>query len=205
MEHDIESRLAQFEVAIQDTLDNITKCVAWIVEVTDDNLRYLLAERLTRLGTAALPGLRQVIDNAEAPSDAVYLAAWTALRLGDADPAARVLIREVQGDGKWMVPTAGALARGRGSLQDDHLSAARQAVREALMRIDPSDAIVVSNLSAALRDLGGILPEEVRAKVKANCPLWVISMIEQDFPDAMEELKECNCSHGLSDRVDDSL
>ncbi|MDR1077706.1 MAG: hypothetical protein LBL55_03405 [Propionibacteriaceae bacterium] len=125
---DIEREIISFEESIRGVMRAVEACVSLLVDTEDDNLRYFLAERIPSLGTAALPKLLEIIRAPGNPIDVDYLAAWSALRLGDRGIAVDVLVREIRRGGKWSLPAANALGRNHDRLTGEQLREVAEAV-----------------------------------------------------------------------------
>ena len=78
----------------------------------DENIQHLVAERLPGLGSVIVPDLYAlVLDDPAASASLGYLAAWTAVRLGDRGRAVARLCQEVTSGSPYALPAANALAR----------------------------------------------------------------------------------------------
>lgn len=140
----------------------------------DPNLRYLLAERLPKLGISALPALNRLVEDPSAPLDARTLAALVALQLGDRGACIGALLAQVQADGEWSIPAANALAKAR-------VVEATPLIAALLERIDPGDSTSLLNASNALKELGGQPSSRARERVTRGAADWVREAFENDF------------------------
>lgn len=175
MSDEYEDRVRRFEARVRAALDEVGRCVREVAEANDDSMRYLIAERLLPLGSAALPGLLAILQDTRAQGDAGYLAAWVAVELGDRSDAAQVLIEHVEQESKWTVPAAAVLGR-------HHIEGAEEAILHALMRVDVRDGVAVAGLSEALKATGSNMPNALRARLIRETDPWIGRAVEQDFP-----------------------
>jgi hypothetical protein len=176
VEDRIEASVSAFEHRISAVREGVQSCLDEFVAVTDEDVRFLIAERLPSLGSAALPGVVDIIDNSPAGSDLRYLAAWVALVLGDRGSAVSALCVEVDSASKWSLPAANALARA-------HVQEGKPSILRALERLDPADGRTTLQWTTALRGVGGTLPGDLKGRLIGAIEPWAARVIRQDFPD----------------------
>jgi len=171
----IEDDVNRFEADLDHALNQVRDCVAWLRSAPTDDLRFLVAERLPALGSAAVPELQRILDDSTSSRGLRYLAAWVAVEVGDRGDSVSVLCSEVEAGAEWSLPAANILAKHR------ILEGAR-VVAEALDRVDPRSDLEVMGYATALRDLGGKLPESVRQRIVAESSPWIARAVATDFP-----------------------
>jgi len=175
MTSDIEARVRAFEFELGMTIDRGRACARQLREVEDDDLRFLLAERLPFLGSAIIPVLNEIRADPGSGRGTRYLAAWVAVEVGDRADSIFVLCEQVEAATEWSLPAAGVLAR-------HQITEGVVPVQKALGRVDPKDDIAVMGYLTALRDLQGTLAEPVRQRLIAEAHPWVVRVVEDDFP-----------------------
>jgi hypothetical protein len=171
---DIDARVRQFEADMSAGRYDAEFYVEQMRSTNDEDLRYLLAERLPGLGASALPALTRLMQDPIAPPEARTLAALVALQLGESEPSVRILLGQVQASAKWSVPTANALARAK-------VATAAPFVADLLERTDPRDSVRLLNVSNALKELGGRPSHLTRERVASVASRWVRDAFERDF------------------------
>ena len=175
MTEDIEAELRAFELELGSAIDRGRACARRLREVDDDDLRFLMAERLPALGSAIIPELNEVLVDPASSLGARYLAAWVAVEVGDRADSILVLCKEVEAGSKWSLAAAGVLGRHR-------IAEGVEPIQKALERVDPKDGPAVMGYLAALRDLQGSLSESVRQRLIARGDPWVARTVEDEFP-----------------------
>jgi hypothetical protein len=171
---DIKAQVRQFEKDMSAGRHDSDYYVQRMRNSNDASLRYLLAERLPRLGASVVPALDRLIEDPSAPKDARILAALVALQLGDRGACIGVLLTEVQADSEMSIPAANALARAK-------VAKATPLVAELLERTDPGDSASLLNVSSALKELGGRPSAGARERVARGAAAWVREAFERDF------------------------
>jgi len=171
----IEATVRAFEQRLSGVTQGVESCLDEFVSVTDEHVRYLLAERLPSLGSAALPSLVGIINSTQVGSGLRYMAAWVALALGDRDAAVSALCEEVDSDNEWSLPAANALARAS-------VRVAEPSILRGLQRVEPYETGAVLQWTHALRLVGGSLPNDVRERLTAAVEPWAAQAIRKDFP-----------------------
>ncbi len=171
----IQKDLARFEAELLEVADRARRCVSWLTAVQSDDLRFLVAERLPALGAVALPGVVALLDDPGVSGSTRYLAAWVATEVGDRGSCVDALCDEVEAGTQWSLPAAGVLAK-------HGIAEGVGAVLSALERVDPDDDLSVMGYATALRDLGGALPPELRARLVRGTSRWVSVALAEDFP-----------------------
>jgi len=173
---DIEIELANLNQIIERTRTSARDCVARLREAPDDDLRYLIAERLPALGSMILPDLLEVVrDSADEPT-LHYLAAWVALTVGDRTESVTVLREEVLRGSRWSLPAANSLGRHK-------VASARDEISRALDRVSSDrDNPDIAQYSAALRQVGGAISAATRAQLVKDNSSWIARAVRSDFP-----------------------
>lgn len=172
----IEEDVRRFEGELQAIADRALACAGLLRSVESDDLRYLIAERLPFLGRLVLPEMLSLLEDDQVPADTRYLAAWVALRVGDRGVAPKVLCDEVASGSEWSGPAAHALSRAG-------ITAATELIADALRRVDPRDERDVITFAGTLKDLGGSLPDDVRARLYESAAPYVVKWLARDFPE----------------------
>jgi hypothetical protein len=172
-----EQELAAFTSKISSVRRLAKDCVQAIVVSPDDDMKYLMAERLPALGTVVLPDLLEVLDETSHPRTVRYLAAWVALILGERTRSVGFLRFEVAQRSEWSLPAANALGRYR-------ISEAQVEISEALDRVslDP-DNPETAQYSAALREVGGVIDPATRGRIVNRNSSWIARAVRADFPE----------------------
>lgn len=155
----MEEEVRGFEAELGRTLGQVKACVDRLRSAVSDDLRFLIAERLPALGSAAIPGLQEMWDDPDSSRSLRYLAAWVAVEVGDRADAIDILCSEVDAGTRWSLPAAGVLAR-------HCIHAGAEPVAAALARVDPQNTVEVMGYATALRDLGGDLPPSARRRCR---------------------------------------
>lgn len=171
----IEERLRAFESEVGAALDRARACVRRLREADDDDLRFLMAERLPALGSSIVSELNEILMDPACSRNVRYLAAWVAVEVGDRGDSIHVLCAEVEAGSEWSLPAAGVLGRHR-------IAEGREPILRALERVNPKDGVAVMGYASALRELKGDLPDRVRVKFVAESDPWVARAIADDFP-----------------------
>lgn len=174
---DIEEEVRGFEAELDRALGQVKACVDRLRSAASDDLRFLIAERLPMLGSAAIPSLQDVWDDPESSRSVRYLAAWVAVEVGDRGEGIEILCAEVDAGTRWSLPAAGVLARHR-------LYEGAEPVAAALGRVDPQNSVEILGYATALRQLGGDLPASARLRILTESPEWVSRTVSDDFPTA---------------------
>lgn len=173
----MEEEIRGFESELDSALGQVEACVDRLRSAVSDDARFLIAERLPALGSAAIPGLYEIWEAPESSRSLRYLAAWVAVEVGDRGDGIDILCSEVDAGTQWSLPAAAILARHR-------IREGSGPVAAALARADPQDTVEVMGYATALRDLGGELPPVVRKRILTESPPWVARAISEDFPTA---------------------
>jgi hypothetical protein len=172
-----EQELAAFTSKISSVRQLAKDCVAAIIVSPDDDMKYLMAERLPALGTVVLPDLLEVLRETSHPRTVRYLAAWVALILGDRTSSVEFLRSEVAQRSEWSLPAANALGRYR-------ISDARKEISDALDRTSLDiDNPATAQYSAALREVGGIIDPATRERLLNGNTSWIARAVRADFPE----------------------
>lgn len=176
MGEDLEDQVWRFETQVNSVLAGVQACLKELIEEKDQAAKYLLAERIAVLGSVMLPTLRSALAGPRVEGDDTrYLVAWIAIAVGDRDEAVEVLCDEIARGTKWEVPAAVVLGRYR-------IGRSRHVILSAFERVDPRDGIAVSNLSEALREVGGELPDALRKRILDEADPWIAQAVASDFP-----------------------
>lgn len=171
----IEEQVRAFESEVGAVLDGARACVRRLREAADDNLQYLIAERLAVLGSSIIPDLNEIVVDPSSDRNGRYLAARVAISVGDRGESVHVLCAEVEAGSVWAVPAAGVLGR-------HGLAEGREPILRALERVDPRHGSDVIGYVQALRELRGDLPDRLRLKLLTESDPWIARAVEQDFP-----------------------
>lgn len=172
---EIEATVRAFEQRLRAVSLSVEACLDEFVAITDEDVRYLLAERLPSLGSAALPSLVGIIDSSPVGSGLRCMAAGVALVLGNRDAAVPALCDEVDFDSVWSLPAANALAGA-------HVRDGEPSILRALQRVKPFETSAVLQWTHALRLVGGSLPNDVRERLVEAVEPWAAQAIREDFP-----------------------
>ena len=174
---DIEREVTGFEDEVAAIRARARACVERLRATEDENVQHLFAERLSGLGSVVVPDLYAlVLDDPAASASLGYLAAWTAVRLGDRGRAAARLCQEVTSGSPYALPAANALAR-------FGLVEGLAPMTEALEKVDPDDVARIFDWAMAIRDLGGELPTEVRRDLELRTTHWHARAVLTSFPE----------------------
>lgn len=176
MSESLQDRVRLFESRVDSILVNAYDCVRELIEERDEAVKYLLAERISVLGSALLPKLRSALADPGVDEDSRYLAAWVAVTIGDRGKAVDVLCDQVARATKWAVPAAGVLG-------DSEIGQGREVILRALEHTDPKEGIAVAGFSRALRAVGGHLPADLRSRILENADPWIAQAVASDFPE----------------------
>ncbi len=171
----IEKSVRRFEAMLRDVEGQIDSCVAAFVSERDENVRFLMAERLPALGSAVGPKLVVAIRQGTLDPSLQYLAAWVAVEVGERGDAIAILCREVEERTVFAVPAANVLAKW--DIREGLIPITR-----ALEATPVADVDAMSNYVTALRDLGGDLPSTVRDRLLNDAPEWLSGPLLSDFP-----------------------
>lgn len=174
---DIERSVRQFEAMLRDGGERVDRCVAAFVGERDEDVRFLMAERLPVLGSAVGPALQAVIRQHVHDPSLQYLAACVAVVVGERGDAVAILCREVEERTVWALPAANAMARWG-------IREGLGPITRALEATSATDVQAMSDLVTALRDLGGELPSSVRDRLLRDAPGWLAQPLLRDFPDS---------------------
>jgi hypothetical protein len=166
---DLPGRIEALERAIGDALDGIANCVEGLR--TDDGGRYLVMERLPRLGSAAVPALRKLAAT-DPDREVQAMAALVALELNDLSLAERV-VAEIEA-GRPLAPLAARKAAQR------QVNGTEAAVLAALSQTNPDEVDELVAYLDALGILGAALPVAQRDRLQRG-PWQVTSAIERWF------------------------
>lgn len=173
---DIEGELKDLDLALKRARVAASDCVSKFKEASDDDLRYLIAERLPTLGPMILPELLDVVRDGTLDPTLRYLAAWVALTVGDRNDSVTMLREEVLRDSPWSLAAANALARHR-------VASSRTEIAMALDRVSQDrDNPEIAQYSTALRQVGGEISPATRARIVTDNTSWVARAVQSDFP-----------------------
>jgi hypothetical protein len=170
----VEERLRALEVKIGAAVDCARACAMLLREADDDDVRYLMAERLPVLGSSIVPELNEMLVDPACSRSTKYLAAWVAVEVGDRGDSVDVLCAEVEAGSEWALAAAGVLGRHR-------ITEGREPILRALERVNPKDSGEVLGYATALRELRGELPHRLRLKLVTESDPWVRRAVEEDF------------------------
>lgn len=172
-----EHRIRGLEARIESVRADARACVRELL--VDDGGRFLVAERLVRLGSVIIPAVRELLDDPGSPSEVRTLAALVGVDVGDAELSVLVLLEELEHRGSYAPLAARVLAlRGRTS--------AVSAIQEALRRTPVADFDDVVNYLEALHDLGGLLSPEERQRLEGGGWQVTSAIAEWHPPDSGE-------------------
>lgn len=168
-----EHRIRGIEARIESVRADANACVRELL--IDDGDRYLVAERLVRLGSIIIPAVRELLDDPGSPAEVRTLAALVGVDVGDAEQSVHVLLGVLEDGGSYAPLAARVLAlRGRTS--------AVSAIQEALRRTPVADFDDVVTYLKALRDLGGHLSADERQRLEVGDRWQVRSAIAEWHP-----------------------
>lgn len=168
-----ERRIRELEARIESVGADARACVRELL--VDDGGRYLVAERLVRLGSVIIPAVRELLDDPGTSTEVRTLAALVGVDVGDAGQSVVVLLEELEQCGSYAPLAARVLAqRGRTS--------AVAAIQEALRRTPVADVDDVVNYLEALALLGGHLSPEERRRLQEGDRWQVTSAIAEWHP-----------------------
>jgi hypothetical protein len=173
MSDDLEMRLAELDNRIARTQTEINACVQQLL--TDDEHAHLIAERLPRLGSAALPELQKIMSNSSHTATVRLLAALIGFEVGDRQESLALLIDEVAHNGEF-----GPLAARR--LAEREIPDAERALVTALSSTDDSEVDAVVSYLESLHILGAPLPQVHRERFAASSAWQVTTAIAQWYP-----------------------
>jgi hypothetical protein len=148
---DIEHQVRDVERRIERARELARQCVAALRDADDDAVVYLIAERLPRLGSLALPELLAVMRTAE--DSRRTAAALVALDVGGREKAVPILLEELSGRG----PYATLAARRLGAHE---IVEAAPAIHAALAATDVEEIDLAVALIDALTTLRFPLGQE---------------------------------------------
>lgn len=174
---DAEKAVTELQAEVVAIRAQARACIERFRATDDEDVQYLLSERLAGLGSMIVPYLHElVLDDPEASSAQRYFAARVATQVGDRGRSVQYLCREVTSGSPYALPAAHAL----GTLRPPE---GAEAVTEAIRGIDASDTTNTIGWMTALRDVGGRLPPEVRQAIETRTAPWAAAGLLADFPD----------------------
>lgn len=161
---DLENRIGRVEVDVR----------ACVRELIEPDGRYLVMERLPRLGSAVVGPIHELLDESGAEDmELRAMAALVALEVGD-ESVASILLHETESGGQLAPLVARRLA-------DRRIHGTSDAVLTAL-RASPTDADVVVAYLDALHRASAVLPEADRETLLGSASWQVRDAIEEWFP-----------------------
>lgn len=157
MTTDVDRRVA----ALQERIDAVLSSVRDIVHelALEQDVRFLVAQRLPDLGSAALPPLVELIRGVDQPHEVRVLAAFDALLLGERELSVSVLLAEITADSEYAALAATNLAA------VGIVDAAAPIIDAVRRTIDPHKAATFLD---ALYALGAELPDDVWHKLTSH-------------------------------------
>jgi hypothetical protein len=171
----VEAAVGALEREIDEIRERVRGCVDRLA-VPDPATRYLLLERLPRLGSAVIaPALALARDEA-VEREVRVAAALLALHEGDSS-AADLVLDAIARRGRLAMLGARLLATQR-------VESAAPVLVEAIRSTPATEVDYLVAYLFALRDLGAPLPADQRARLLAEAPWQVTTAIEEAFPDA---------------------
>ena len=153
---DIEEQIGRLESQISTVLADIDRCVNELL--VDSGGRQFVAERLPKLGSAALPSILRLLGPDIDDIEVRFLAGLVGVALGDRSVCVTELFEELARGGRYMIYAAD-------NLVDHRIPGAMEAVLEALQMRPLEDAMFVSSLLAILHRAGGQLSLEERKRL----------------------------------------
>lgn len=173
MSDDLEMRLAELDNRIARTQAEVNACVRELL--ADDERAHLIAERLPRLGSAALPELQKIMLDTSNAGTVRLLAAIVGFEVGDRQESLALLIDEIAHNGEF-----GPLAARR--LAERQIPDAERALVAALSDTDASEVDAAVTYLESLHILGAPLPQAQRERFAASGEWQVTTAIAQWYP-----------------------
>ena len=153
---DIEEQIGQLESQISTVLADIDRCV--IELLVDSGGRQFVAERLPKLGSAALPSILRLLGPDIDDIEVRFLAGLVGVALGDRSVCVTELFEELARGGRYMYYAADNLVGHR-------IPGAVEAILEALELRPLDDAMFINSLLSILHRSGGTLPLKLRNRL----------------------------------------
>jgi hypothetical protein len=170
MSDPIEARVTDLERRISTVQAEVEACVRELL--VDDDARYLIAERLPALGSAALPTVQALVRDPNSDHEVRVLAALVAVEVGDREQALETLLDEVKAADEFAPLAARRLAEHR-------IAQAAPAILDALRRTSSGDVDAVLAYLEALHHLGERLPEDEEQRLKESDAWQVTTALHQ--------------------------
>ncbi len=170
MSDDLEMRLLALDERIARTQAEVNACLQELL--TNDKHAHLVAERLPRLGSAALPGLREIMLDASHTEAIRVLAALVGFSVGDRQESLALLIEEVTRNGEF-----GPLAAAR--LGEGQIRELEPALLAALAVTATSEIDTIVSYLEALHIVGGRLPVAERERLAGGGAWQVTTAVSQ--------------------------
>lgn len=170
----IASRIEALEARIAGVEQEVANCVAELR--VDDGGRFLVAERLPRLGTAILPHVHRLLAELSLEGEVRVLAALSGLAVGDEGPSLVALFDEIEHGGE-LAPLAARTMAKRG------VPGVGAASLTALRSLELSDVDSAVMLLEAIRDSSEVLTEADRERLESSARWQIVTAVREFFPE----------------------
>ena len=142
--------------------------------LVDDGGRYLVMERLPRLGAAAAEPVRELLSDPATDPEVRAMAALVGLEVGER--AGLDVLRDEVADRGPLALIASARLAAHGVPETD------RAILQGLSSLDPSDTDRVVAYLEALGKTGASLPGDIRQRLVTSSAWQVTSAVDEWFP-----------------------
>lgn len=167
----IPQRISALERAIDAVKADVRSCVRELLE--DDGARYLVMERLPRLGSAVIEPIHELLGESDIDDEVRAMAALVGLEAGDLS-VAPILLAETASRG----PLAPLAAR---RLAAHRVDGASDAVLEAIRETGPDKVDELVAYLDALHKLDETLPDDERQRLLSAGEWQVQTAIDEWF------------------------
>jgi hypothetical protein len=172
-----EAQLAALERSIDKVHSDVAACVDTLVN-TGGLPRFVVAERLLRVGTALIPHLLELLKDPAIDEDLRGCVAFLGFTVGDREECAMALLDQIETDGPWALGAAQRLA-------EAGYPGTASAVVAALRRTGPSSIDATVGYLGALRAANGELPTDLRAILAGGGQWQVTTALDELFPEQL--------------------